>query len=464
MIELVVHPSVLVALKSAFPKPPNAAEKALNNYVGLLEDLIFDDLIKSKDNFSKLFNLYSISLNDLMHKSPRLSSKKIRLHSWLQQNNLQLIKTIETGNSITKRISVVKLTTNVTLGIKNTASSPQKMFEYLHPNFNNLTSLEIERDYDYFDVDLFSLDRYLQSIYPSNRKPTKKDFILLSLARCIQAAAMFKNGRFYQKKSPKFFGRTYYEKLSVQNVNKDLRRAMLGDSWEYDIRSSVVSWKLGFAQDYMNSKNWPGTVASNFPYCHQYAIDKTFLINQLAPLVFPLGQYSPTEMKAKLKQAMTALNFGAKLQNLVHINNKGELVKGAMNKILKDEVDVKAFINCQIVKRFIAEQKALNEFIIEKLLNKDPTVLSYSQLVTKSGKPKPQVMLAYFYQHAEWEVMEEVKNIANQNNLTIIANIHDAIIFRDRLSQPLRDQMQNAMRIKTNNQFWHLEEKQISGY
>jgi hypothetical protein len=24
--------------------------------------------------------------------------------------------------------------------------------------------------------------------------------------------------------------------------------------------------------------------------------------------------------------------------------------------------------------------------------------------------------------------------------------------------------MQNAMRIKTNNQFWHLEEKQISGY
>jgi hypothetical protein len=46
----------------------------------------------------------------------------------------------------------------------------------------------------------------------------------------------------------------------------------------------------------------------------------------------------------------------------------------------------------------------------------------------------------------------------------IIANIHDAIIFRDRLSQPLRDQMQNAMRIKTNNQFWHLEEKQISGY
>ena len=128
MIELVVHPSVLIALKSAFPKPPNAAEKALNNYVGILEDLIFDDLIKSKDNFSKLFNLYSISLNDLMHKSPRLSSKKIRLHSWLQQNNLQLIKTIETGNSITKRISVVKLTTNVTLGIKNTVSNSVEKF------------------------------------------------------------------------------------------------------------------------------------------------------------------------------------------------------------------------------------------------------------------------------------------------------------------------------------------------
>lgn len=56
------------------------------------------------------------------------------------------------------------------------------------------------------------------------------------------------DGYYVQRKKPSAFGRMYYEGVSVQNINKDLRSAVLGDCWEYDIRSSVVAWKMGWAK------------------------------------------------------------------------------------------------------------------------------------------------------------------------------------------------------------------------
>ena len=35
--------------------------------------------------------------------------------------------------------------------------------------------------------------------------------------------------------------------------NRDLRRGFLGNCWVYDIRSSVIKWKMGFARDYLTS-------------------------------------------------------------------------------------------------------------------------------------------------------------------------------------------------------------------
>jgi len=67
----------------------------------------------------------------------------------------------------------------------------------------------------------------------------RKQYLLQ--AHVILTVAKDKDGKYYQRKLPSDFGRTYYSGTSVQNVNKELRRAMLGNSWEYDIRSSVVA-------------------------------------------------------------------------------------------------------------------------------------------------------------------------------------------------------------------------------
>jgi hypothetical protein len=70
----------------------------------------------------------------------------------------------------------------------------------------------------------------------------------LRQAKTILGAASVFKGIYLQRRKPSDFGRIYYEGTSIQNVNKELRRAVLGNCWEYDIRSSVVSWKMGYAK------------------------------------------------------------------------------------------------------------------------------------------------------------------------------------------------------------------------
>ncbi len=60
--------------------------------------------------------------------------------------------------------------------------------------------------------------------------------------------------------------------------------------------------------------------------------------------------------------------------------------------------------------------------------------------------------------------MDIVRSIASQNNLTVIANIHDAIIFKHQLDPAIKDQMEAAIRTQTNNTHWALGEKELKSF
>ena len=95
-------------------------------------------------------------------------------------------------------------------------------------------------------MDVKSLMAYIYWLRTSaNKKSRVRIEHACAQAQTILAVAQVLGGRYLQPKKPSDFGRMYYEGTSVQNVNKELRRAILGNCWEYDIRSSVVAWKLG---------------------------------------------------------------------------------------------------------------------------------------------------------------------------------------------------------------------------
>jgi hypothetical protein len=76
--------------------------------------------------------------------------------------------------------------------------------------------------------------------------------------------AYISGGFYLQRKKPSVFGRNYYAGISIQNVNKELRRAILCDCFEYDIMSSAIAWEMGYARSLVRE------------YCPEEDVDKVF--------------------------------------------------------------------------------------------------------------------------------------------------------------------------------------------
>ena len=464
MIKLEVSSTVLTALQIAFTKPANSAKNALNKYILALEDILNEALLRGRDGFDSKFNLYSISLKKLANKGSQIGPEKIRIHSWLEENGYELVKMVELGSGIRRQNSRVKLTQLIHLTDVDDRLYPKEAFEKIHPNFSGLTQQQIANDYDMTEVDIGSLNRYIATIAPQGIEPNKNKLrISFHQARRIAAAASYKNGFFYQKKKPSAFGRTYYEGISVQNVNKELREVMLGDCWEYDIRSSVVSWKLGFAQAYIDAHMPNSAIDTVFPVCHQYSVDKSILISKIKLDVFKHSHKDENTKTGLIKEALTALNFGARLSGNSYTDKQGQSHKQAIAEILEHKVECQLFLNCQLVKEFTEEQKKLDSVIMGWVNSTQPDLLSLINPKTNKKLTKKSLM-AYLYQHAETEMMDIFRSYASQNNLTVMANIHDAIILKKKLNGSLKKKIEQAMKTATNNHYWFLGEKKINRY
>ena len=464
MIKLAANSTVLTALQKAFPKPANSAENALNKYTLAIEDMLNEAILRGRDGFDSKLNLYSISLQQLANKGGQMGPEKIRIHAWLKKNGYELVKMVELGSGIRRQNSRVKLTQLIHLTDVDDRLYPKEAFEKIHPNFSGLTQQQITNDYDITEVDIGSLNRYIATIAPQGIEPNKNRLrISFHQARRIAAAASYKKGLFYQKKKPSAFGRTYYEGLSVQNVNKELREVMLGDCWEYDIRSSVVSWKLGFAQAYIDAHMPNNAIDKIFPVCHQYSVDKSILISRIKLDVFKHSHKDENTKTGLIKEAITALNFGARLSGNSYTDKQGQNHQQAIAGILTNTIECQLFLNCQLVKEFMEEQKKLDSRIMDWVNSTQPDLLSLINPKTNKKLTKKSLM-AYLYQHAETEMMDIFRSYASQNNLTVMANIHDAIILKKKLTVSVKKKIEQAMRTATNNHYWFLGEKKLNRY
>ena len=62
MIKITVDQKVYEALQKAFPKPANAAHRALNKYVTVLENMLFKSLHFEATPLQRKLDLFAISL------------------------------------------------------------------------------------------------------------------------------------------------------------------------------------------------------------------------------------------------------------------------------------------------------------------------------------------------------------------------------------------------------------------
>jgi hypothetical protein len=114
MTRLTIDPQILAKLRQAHPRPANTAARLLDKYVRVLQGLIGDALQQPRSAFMRKRGIYSVNVSTL-HRCGQFGLQRTRLHKWLEDNDLALIKIVELGNNLNGANSWVQLTKLVTV-------------------------------------------------------------------------------------------------------------------------------------------------------------------------------------------------------------------------------------------------------------------------------------------------------------------------------------------------------------
>ena len=243
------------------------------------------------------------------------------------------------------------------------------------------------------------------------------------------------------------------------------RRAMLGNCWEYDMRSSVVAWKMGYAKKLLESKGVKPLVRDYFPATTLFLEDKSDFMSTVRYFTFIGNESLTVEFQTSLiKQALTAISFGAKGLGNGWIGSDGTWKNPALVEILKNHQERDRFLNDPTVLAFIEEQKALDDYIYSTVVSFKDELLALDCVKTQSGRVSKSKVLSYLYQHAETHAMNYICELAAQYQHMPIARVHDAVFFKSRLGPELKHKLEIALRKHTKNEYWHLTAKQLKRY
>ena len=236
--------------------------------------------------------------------------------------------------------------------------------------------------------------------------------------------------------------------------------AFLGASWEYDCKSCSTAWKMSFATEWhAQKKSRKQDVRHTFAAMTLYLEDKEAFFDAVIQEVFN-SQPTP-EYKATIKEAMTALGFGAKLSMGTWRSDTGEENQSSLFEVFeKDKVVLKRFIDCYLVKKFNAEQQTLNKFIVAKFSGDAQwqAEMAAEQQRKKVKQFSAAQKIVWLYQHAETIMMDMVRAEVNKSGNTVLANVHDAVVVRNQISATLLAKIERKVQQRTGVGYFKLGE------
>jgi hypothetical protein len=244
-------------------------------------------------------------------------------------------------------------------------------------------------------------------------------------------------------------------------VNKELRRAMLGDCWEYDVRSSVVAWKMGFAKEFLQAVGSKHDVRRAFSATLWYLENKAEFMQHVQDYTFTGNSNVSVDLQRGLiKEAMTALCFGARLTTHGWRTSDAGWQNPALANVIKNEGERKRFMANKDVRDFVREQNALDTYIYKRVEAEEKHLLKLP-LLRANKRPSKAKVIAYLYQNAETSTMGLAYEFLKSKKIGVLAKIHDAFVVRKRLTQTMKYELEDHVRDATQNEYWRLGEKQL---
>jgi len=298
-------------------------------------------------------------------------------------------------------------------------------------------------DAEWVDVDLPNLQNYIDNAehdLAHNASGKSNEWVSkvrrnLYQARLVQRIATFLGGKYPQYAKPSVFGRTYYNGLSIQTMSKQVRAAVLGPHFQYDLSAAIYGIKLAILSGVVgkpNERHVENRLHGLFSYTKEYLREKDAIRKRLAEQCLTDTPASPEGKLKFVKQAITAIGFGAKTDAAFWFDGNPP----ALAAILRNKDDRERFLNDKFVKNFIDEQDELTEAIVLYLKSVDrfDAIKQTIKDVKKTGSHITDAhILAYLFQHYETDLMNEAVAIA-QADAPVVARIHDALITSKKLS------------------------------
>ncbi len=467
----------------AFPRyTQEKAEKKLSKYVNTLERLMRRAKL-NKQHSRKNHNIYELEARILWDKTGQLGTPSVSLHKILMDNRVPLVINTNHKRGINKELAKFRTTslltvkneslldllrsmsvTEVAYFLDNPSQDDIDEVEDYLKEFRSLSISEQDEQYDVVQVDIESLKNYIKKL--ANRQvfiEYLKQESDADNAEYILRIAQLNNGQLPQFKIKSDFGRTYYKNLSVQNVSKRVRKAFLGDSWEYDCKSCAPSWKMAFSHEWHDSKKRPSKSFEDSVCGLTLYLDyKADFFNEVIDRTYLAERPYSHEYKTKvIKGAMTAIGFGAKLTMGSWKASDGEIKSSSLLQIFDEDTTLLSrFIDCSIVCEYNHELTQLNKYIVQKYSSDDVWIAELeASRISKNQKPYNfNQKIAWLFQHAETEIMNIVRKKLQKLGKTVLANVHDAIVVRERLTKSELLAIESIVRTSTNVQYFALGE------
>jgi hypothetical protein len=228
----------------------------------------------------------------------------------------------------------------------------------------------------------------------------------------------------------------------------------------------VVAWKLGFAWVICDKNGiTPQQFTDAFKTCLTYLADKKKFRKTVRQSTFGNSTDITEDMQLDvIKQALTAISFGARKTTQGWIDQSGKAFNPAIVKIIADETARLNFYACPKAAAYMDENKRMDEIITQFAKENEPVLLTDTELQTASGRISKSKLMSYLYQQSESIAMDIVRREVVAVYKTILANVHDAIYIDTKLHSTDKKRIELIMRRETGLQFWHLDEEKISGY
>lgn len=374
---------------------------------------------------------------------------------WTVFNQIMpIVVVIESGNNMTGEVSKVTMEDRYIDMLISTSDAHEIVVGWF-------SECEADSEVKYITINRDSLNHYIMATEQDLAAATDSNYIErlvrnLRHARQVMVVAdnLVETGETAEhswphiaKSSP--YGRNYYTGLSLHNCHRELRRAAIGNHYQYDLNAAVYAIKLTLVSHIYDE--YGISLHGEFVNTKEYLDYKSAIRRRLAKLITS----HPNPVKI-VKSAITAVGFGARLHNSSWTDAQGQHW-GSLTEIIKNPDDRARFINDPWVKTFVKEQQRMSEIIAEYWI-RDPQMSQQMRLVpnmlTPSGKFRNNQVVCYMFQQMEANIIRHVFH-----DQPVLVDIHDAVISLVPLNE-----FEIKSRLAEISPWLHMDKEYIGGY